>query len=370
MYSLLCLLGLSRVRPQHQQSAATLQLRQPATSGIFDRIPPGITQQIASWLPHSSAAALALCSHKLNHLLGDQYLLALRQGESSMSERMLFLQALDQDVPGAFYCYYCIKLHLVQKPGTGLTPEERFRWASESRCSGADGAYNYGATYNYHAQFRFEHLQVAMKLYRRGLVSDTIAYLNCLTLIGPIRRDMSIFPKYLGFYFFEPRIVDGQIFVRAQSRSFIPEGQGFIPPIKQYTTVCAHLDAHSRDSQFVTALKCKAEHFHHKQDSCAQCQDLIRCEYCPTEVCVDIRKSGKGHVENALVVTKWQVLGYGLSPFESQWKSHLKRHSIRWQWPSQWELGSVLAAFEAQSGVKHDSILDPDKAWTLLNERG
>lgn len=41
-------------------------------------------------------------------------------------------------------------------------------------------------------------------------------------------------------------------------------------------------------------------------------------------------------------------LGYGLSPFESQWESHLESHSIRWRWPSHCEPGDIQAAFENQ----------------------
>lgn len=51
-------------------------------------------------------------------------------------------------------------------------------------------------------------LQVAMQLYRCGLLANANAYLQCLALIESVRCEMSRFPRYLGFYFFVPRPVD------------------------------------------------------------------------------------------------------------------------------------------------------------------
>ncbi len=84
---MLRLLGVGRTEPQHHYPGTsgffliTSQSPQPATSRLFDRVPPEIAQQIASWPHFSSAAALTLCNHKMDHVLGDQYLLALRQVE-------------------------------------------------------------------------------------------------------------------------------------------------------------------------------------------------------------------------------------------------------------------------------------------------
>ncbi len=116
----------------------TSQSPQPATSGLFDRVPPKIAQQIASWLPFSSAAALTLCDHKMDHVLCDQYLLALRQVESNRSERVLFMQALNRDISDGFLLLLLQQLHLlVQKQEDELVTKERSKRVSESRYSGA-----------------------------------------------------------------------------------------------------------------------------------------------------------------------------------------------------------------------------------------
>lgn len=345
----------------------TLEL---ASCGGFGRIPIEIIQQIASGLPLSSSAALTLCNKTLNHILGNQYLLALSQTPSSSKEREVFLKALDRDILEAFYCFYCYKLHILT--GThehGLTDKERFKRVSYSRCLGGDGTYNNGTTHTHHAHFKFEHVQMAMKLYRHGLVSSMNAYLRFSTLLQPAIHNMTSIPGHRGLYFFEPRLVHGQISVRAQSWIFIPNKQGSMLPRVLYATVCAHLDTSlGNKNDFVKLLRYTLEYLDQNCDpSIVQSPKLIRCHYCPTEVQVEAKRVGTRFEGKILVITKWQALGHGSSPFGSNWKSHLQPRISQWSWPPKSQPGIVQASFESQPGLKYDSILSVDKMRDLLN---
>ena len=161
--------------------------------------------------------ALSLCRYKLYNVLGNEILRALRPSDTK-DEAAHFLQVLDRDLPEAFCCYCCMKIHILAcTHADRINAQEKFNRVSKSRCSGSDGSSNHKSTGHFHAEFGFEHLQVAMKLHRRGLFADAMVYLGCLTLRKPILRDMTRSPCNLGFYFFEPRILHDRTVVRDQS---------------------------------------------------------------------------------------------------------------------------------------------------------
>jgi hypothetical protein len=123
-------------------------------SRSFDLLPPEMIQHIASFLPASSAAALALCNHGLSGVLGEHQWNLLR---SDPDERAVFLQCLERDLPEHLFCDRCAKLHLHHGPGVVIR---------QRQCSTIDGID--GTTQYYHSRFRFEYVQMAMKLHRSG----------------------------------------------------------------------------------------------------------------------------------------------------------------------------------------------------------
>ena len=346
--------------------------------GPFDHVPSEIIHEIASWLPLSSAANLTLCNRKLKYILGNSYLLALRPDDSSKYERNLFLQGLDRHSPETFQCYGCSKLHFLAPTGEDRsTPEERFKWVSNFRCLNRNDSdtllYTHVIEFHYHAQFRFEHMQVAMKLYRLGLVSDAKSYLKCLALTEPLHHEMTTSqPSNMGYYFFEPRIIHNRVFARAQSWISIPKEQDQLinrHTFLRYNVVCVHLDADFRgvSKRFYMILQCVLEQLRGEQESCGECRALIRCHYCPTEVLVETKRSFMQVERDLVVITKWQALGYGVSPFEPQWASHFQPRAP-WPWPKGSTPGIIRDAFENQPGVKHDSIFNAETVWKSLKE--
>lgn len=370
MDCLLRLLHLGRVQAQPQRPAASTPSASRRNS-LFECLPVELILEVAAWLPPSSATLLSLCNHKLHEMLGQRSLRDLNRSSPSRSEQALLLQALDRDLPQTLYCFSCNKLHvLLGKHEDVLEAEELYKRVSKGRCLRADGTYNYGTVDTYHAGFKFEHVQMAMKLYRRGLVADAKVFLTRSAFLQPARGRMTLFPSYKGLYFFEPRLVNGKIFVRAQSWIFNPGEQGAVVPGRHYTTVCAHLDGNPPNGNPYTAVfRCQLEHLAAKQVSCLDCRRLISCHYCSTEVCVEAKRLEGDSEGGVLVVTKWQLLGCGLSPSEVHWKSHLERSSLPWQYLPDRTPGSIQTSYEDQPGTKYDSLLKLAEAWRVLNER-
>lgn len=352
-------LSLGRVMTQPQR---------PAAYSLFKCLPAELIQEIADWLTPSSIASLSLCNHRLHIILGKRSLQDLHRSDSN--EQALLLQALDRDLPETLYCFICNRLHvLFRGREDGLRAEEMYRRVSDGRCPSSDGTYNYGTAYTYHAGFKFEHVQMAMKLHRRGLLSDAKAYLTGLAFLEPARGRMTSLPTNSGLYFFEPRFVNDQISVRAQSWILIQGEQGSVVPRRHYTTVCAHLDGNSfNENPYIVSCRCKLKHLTAKQDSCERCRSLIRCHYCPTEVCVEAKRFDKGSNGGVLIITKWQLLGCGLSPSEAHWRLHLEDPSFPSSYLPDCALGSIRAGYEDQPGIKHDSLLKMTKAWKMLTK--
>ena len=146
-------------------------------------------------------------------------------------------------------------------------------------------------------------------------------------LLRPACRRMKNLPANLELFFFEPRFLNDQVAVRAQSWILISGEKGSLGPRIHHTIVCAHLrGASHEENSYAAEFKSKLEHLVAKQDSCEQCRSLISCEYCLTEVYVDVEHFDKDYVAGLLVITKWQLLGRGLSPSETHWNSHLHNH--------------------------------------------
>lgn len=168
--------------------------------------------------PPNCAASLRLCNHKLHVVQGKRSFRDLYQSDPYLNEQALLLQALDRDLPRTLYCFTCNTLHVLFRGHEDrLGAEEIYRRVSDRRCPSSDGTYNYGTTYTYHAGFNFEHVQMAMKSYRRDFLSDAKAFLEASVFLQPTRGRMTYLPANMGLLFFEPRFVNDQIAVRAQS---------------------------------------------------------------------------------------------------------------------------------------------------------
>ena len=394
--------------PQSQGVTRSAGVHRATKSGCFDLLARELVHQIAAWLPPSSAASLALCSRTILHILGTQHLLRIRpgrlvpgaQGPLAMEEGALFLRGLDRDLPAAssFYCYHCHKIHLLfprkrvivsrgkrYVPGLWTLNSERlFMRVFESLCEKGLTAYNAPPNSNahirvvYHDQFVFEHVQMAMKLHREGASHLLKSYLQRLSLTNKEVTEMSFTESYNGFHFFEPRIVDHQMVVRAQSWIVMPSydrvnvhNRFRLPDNLCNTTVCAHLDLRwGQANRLTKILCCRLGHARYQTPSpCINCEGNLRCPMCPTEIEVDIKPFADEKARTrgiVLVITRWQLVGDGTSPFEKHWAHRLHEECDPWPWLESGSLTAIKDAFENQSGTKWDSILSAGEAWKLM----
>ncbi len=179
---------------------------QYAGSGLLENLPLEMIQYIASFLPGGAAAAFALCNQFLRHALGAQYWMELRQSRERKN-RELFLQLLHRDLLGHVFCHHCARLHLPTPAGMSEWHDiQLYNRLLLRRCYDEERR---AERYLYYPHtFRFENVQMAMKLHRLGL--DTKKYLETLTRV---ERTSYGLPNV---EIFHARIVSNELIVRAQ----------------------------------------------------------------------------------------------------------------------------------------------------------
>lgn len=258
-------------------------------AGYFGVLPPELIHQIITSLPPSSAASLTLASHTLLWVLGTQYLVCLgpdslmmgARGRVTVEDRTIFLEGLVRDLPVglSFYYCHCHKIHLIPLKKRRVVcmktkwlqelwtsnPKRIFNRVNKSLCQWGQTSYNEDPDSSattctvYHYQFVFEHVQMAMQLHQRGFPHLLEGYLTHLSLTKPRVIEMASFEGYKGFDFFEPRIANNQMIVRAQSWIVMPYNdrvnvhkQFQLPKHVYDTTACAHLNLRGWEDNLLT----------------------------------------------------------------------------------------------------------------------
>ena len=255
--------------------------------------------------------------------------------------------------------------------------ERLFDTVLNSLCQEGQTVYNGSLDSNantieiYRPQFFFEHVQLVTELHRRGFSYRLEAYLDRLSLKTKQVIRMSG-DRHEGFHFFEPRIVNYQMIARSQSWIAIPfndeldiDRQFRLPEYLYNTRVCVHLDLWKHGNRLTEILRCKLEHARSRISSCIECAENLLCPMCPTEIQVNVVPfAKKSKIEGImLIVTRWQLLGDGISPFEKHWAHRLQERCKPWPWL---EGTYIKNAFEFHPGKKWDAILDAGEAWKLI----
>lgn len=185
-------------------------------------LPPELVQHIAIFLPAASAAALALCNHRICSALGTQYWKALgtwREAggrkpeevpiiwedmakEPPQTARSDFLSLLERDSPEYIFCRRCELLH--------LPIFERYTSADYSRlCAKAD-LRSIGLA-GLPRQTRFSLLQWMMRRHRMGL--DCHRQLEYFFDQGYSYWKQPGYQYFNSYYVKEARIRDGTVLV-------------------------------------------------------------------------------------------------------------------------------------------------------------
>ncbi|CAF9926781.1 MAG: hypothetical protein HETSPECPRED_006426 [Heterodermia speciosa] len=290
-----------------------------AGSTTISNLPSELILQIASWLSSSSAAALALCDHRLFAVLSGLSLAAL---QANNKERNLFLYNLSKDYIDTFWCCRCEKLHLLTyDTRQKLKAEDRFFRTAQSRCKAKEleDAYEWllEEAYMYSPcgpKLTREHAQVAINLNRHGFQPEADRFLNCAS-VTRCGAPGNYLPS--GHQFHEFVVLDGQIFARSQLWMFVSKAQSYtLPPVVNHAA-CDHIDlTPDEENPLRRQLQCKLIHLGADKDSCSSCQSYIRCEVCYTELLVDTKTVRSKSSIKALRTTKWQCVASASLPPE------------------------------------------------------
>lgn len=309
-------------------------------------------QHIASFLPTSSAAALALCSRSLNRVLGTQYWEKLRETHQEGREEFLWL--LEKDLPDYIFCQRCAKLH---RPDSRGAVEVDLSLGQQRPCFEADMSAH--TIWYYRDRLRFEHVQIAMKQHRLGLNSsihvDHQSHTETYESGSPYGHQVS----------FNARIVSNTFLVRAQDRLLIPADE-VVPSLPiEFLAICPHLpDMWLYHDELSEALRCRLSHLH-DQHPCAKCDGLKQCRYCPTEYQIDQKSFGKRG--NVIFITRWLDLGAGSTHLDPKWRSHVwEAASVGTDKAFEFAAGSIRAVFELQEHFSFESIVTSDNLRKLL----
>ena len=334
----------------------------PAAASItIGSLPSELILQISSYLSSSSAAALALCDHRLFFLLSRLSLAALR---ANKNERNFFLRNLSKDCIDTFWCCRCGKLHLLTvDPRQKLKAEDRFSKTSQSRCKAkkSEDAYEWllEESYMIHPcgpKLTREHAQVAINLSLHGFQSEADRFLKCASVTR-----CGVPGNYLesGRQFHDFLVLDGQIFARSQLWMFVSKPRSYtLHPIVNHA-FCTHVDLKpDEDNPLLRKLQCKLIHLGADKDSCSSCQNPLRCEECYTEVFVDTKIVKSKSSIKTLRITKWQCVASASLPPELMCgrATALLKDSVELK--SIPALGDIRMAFEREATRPFDIVWD------------
>lgn len=286
-----------------------------------------LIQHIATLLPPSSAAALALCSRRLMYIIGTEYWQKCNEQQSE-EEKHALLDFLSTDLVDYIHCHRCSKLH---KPDFKLNIR---------KCTMSD--IEAGVWWTLFDEFSFVHLQMAMKLHRLGKNPGT--HLAFLTRTNDMFQSRTGYAPYI---IHEPRIVDNEILFRSQYWLLLPwryiENASSIERVATHGLgnfkICGHLSFW--DHRLARIFTCFCNHLATSTPLCLFCTDLWQCEHCDAEFQMHVKDYGKKGF--AFVVTKWANLGPALSPYDKKWTLHLE---FRYYQGIRSSNGCIMSRFE------------------------
>jgi hypothetical protein len=345
--SILSLLGVSR-RPRPRPIALE--------SSALSKLPLELILHIARFLPPGSAPSFSLCCRPIYFILGTQYLKALEENEQS--DRYKFLTLLERDLPNYIACFYCKKLHAINKAHRYLYSNRHYSGAdSYLSCWVAD--FELGTGYCIHDDFSFTVFRMAMKLHRQGL--DCSKLLNLLSYKTKTHFRRGYVEQCTAL----AQIVAGSLFIREQRIFMIPPTQPLPTPYDPYFVICPHIRFKSVESQYWEIIH--IAHWDEPKDY-QNGEGIIQCKYCLTEFRTDFKSfGGRG---NAIFVTRWKDLGEGRSPLDHKWQSHVYGRKSRDWLPVEFDRGSICAAFEQKEHFRFefDSLLTPQNKKELFRK--
>ncbi|KAG6995752.1 hypothetical protein G7Y79_00042g078570 [Physcia stellaris] len=271
----------------------------------FDLLPTELILQIASYLPVPSAAALAVCSHDFFGILAKPYITSLIVPTPDLEdpvttdmkahEKVLFLRTISAKSLNTFVCYRCLRIHNILKQcEDSLTVKSRFTRITDGHCvlSNALKRDTLGLC----------HLEVAKKLYQNNLKLDAMRYLK---LASPASSKLTIFAmRAPGLNFWEAFFIHDRIYSRTQYWLNVVEDIQFRKAgRKLFFTVCEHKNSRNDEDEMLNDGISQVSRY---ASFGFYVSLFLRCNRCPTEICVGLKRVHGFNNRLSLVITKWQ----------------------------------------------------------------
>lgn len=268
----------------------------------LEGLPVELLQSISCYLSLSSAASLALCNHRMNHIIGRQSWSSLELWTEEL-EKTKFLHYLKKGLPDHRICHRCIKLHCeipvrdVQL--TQFVPEEPER------------KQKIGVAYSYPPiNITFQQVQSALNRHHLGSNQGLpLDFFHRRLPKGPL--GLCFCPST------KARIVADEFILR--SNYWIPkwpDRTGPDPNLDNPIRLCPHMTIYYGDPRIMQILECQ---LHHSKD--CHCAGRKYCDFCSTEFDVGLCSGEAG--SRVLYITTWRTFGCGRCPKDPKWQGHV-----------------------------------------------
>ena len=286
----------------------------------FTKLPTEIIQEIVSYLPLVSQAAVALTNKSLLDAIGTWSWKGLTKCQNM--ERTNLLVLLERDNCAKYWlCRDCVILHHKEVP----------LWDCPAYW---DTFMNYSKS---HLNWAYIYLVMQRHYHGKdfGLSIDVLSQHHK-------------FPKpAFDFSFCEMvhhgKIINNEIFIKVKLTIDVS-----LNIEKAYIRICDHLSTQNcyisnRYEEFQQLIKCRLHHLRLGQKFCAFCTPILRrCKWCAIEYDFPIRSSSKGR---KLEIDVWANLGSGQDRSDPKW-SLLDSLGFPEDTPVKYELGSIRAKYE------------------------
>ncbi|KAI4127532.1 MAG: hypothetical protein LQ347_004563 [Umbilicaria vellea] len=316
-------------------------------------LPLEILELIRDYLSPNDTASLVLCNHALLRAFGNRHWASLRPGGDNNQYRESFLTTLSRDLPGHFFCHYCVRLHLrddLGSPGPALNPENRWPCVSKAGeslrlCVCAHPIISW-------YRFTFHHLQLAMKRHHHGpghgISTESLSFTEV-----EVSRDEDEADRVTTLLSVEARICPEpmSLCLRIQHWALVSSTmRDMIRSKTKFVTICDHITTHSSEISQLGESELKPRR---TESEYRAGPDVSKCRFCNTDFQVEIKDFGDEGL--ALVVTKWLDLGSGLTPMDTRWRVHLGRDRDA-EIGALGEAGIVRLRFESERGLTQDAL--------------
>ncbi|KFY41076.1 hypothetical protein V495_05054 [Pseudogymnoascus sp. VKM F-4514 (FW-929)] len=303
------------------------------------RLPPEIILLVADSLPTQSAACLALCCHRLSHILGPKSWKSLRQEPDPV--RFRFLTTLARELPLHFPCRQCLRVHELREvkwprkvskdsipcTTTSMTDTDRYRHLALSLY-----------------EINYPQIQLAMRQNRSG--TDIGFPLEAFQHLEALHDETA--PKIV-LSSVNAQIISNEFLVRFQTWSLVPwnRSNAFIEELGtdgHVYNICIHDRIVGYPDEFEVKIRMMARVI--ELEAGKNCQTpTLPCRYCYMDYMVDAKDFGeKGF---AIITTKWVNFGAGLESPDAKWITHTQLYiEERGVHETAGDLGGVRAAFE------------------------